>query len=295
MRAAFVALVGRPSAGKSTLVNTLCGRKVSIVSPVPQTTRAQVRGIANRPDLQVVLLDTPGIHHSERKFNLILRGEAERALEDADFVLYILDSTRPPGEEEKTIRDRLITLDKPLIVVMNKIDLVMAKGTWDEFLAPLPTHVTVKISALTEEGIDQLWDTMRAVSPESPAYYPEEYYTDQEPNFRAAEIIREQAFLRVKDELPHAIYVEIADLEDRSDGAELWIRAFITVERESQVGILVGKGASLIKEIRVASQKLLQKVFERKVTLDLRVKTQAKWRSHDGILRRMFPGAFSKP
>lgn len=287
MRSAVVALVGRPSAGKSTLVNALCGGKVSIVSPVPQTTRRQVRGIATRRDLQLVLLDTPGLYQSNATMNLYLRSEAARAIQDADVLFYILDRSRPPGSEEGLVREIVLTAAKPTLVIVNKSDLP-ARGDWDEFLRPLGQLPQVRVSALTGEGLDVLWETARSLAPEAPFWYPTEYYTDQEPSFRVAEIIREQAIHRLEDELPHDLYVEIVDLENRRDGELLWVRATIVVERESQVGIVVGRGGGRIREIRVASQALLEQIFERKVFLDLRVKAAKGWKTDARVLQKLF-------
>lgn len=288
MKSAVVALVGRPSSGKSTLVNALCGNKVSAVSPVPQTTRRQVRGIANRAGLQLILLDTPGLYQSNSLFNLCLRSEASRALEEADLVLYVVDRSRAPGPEESAVREIVAGLTKPVVIVENKIDL-SAASEWEGFLLPLSRCPRVRISALSGEGLDRLWDVLESLAPEGPQWYPPEYYTDQEVSFRVAEIIREQAFLRLKEELPHSIFVEIADLEEREGGELLWIRAFIVVDRESQVGIVVGKGGAMIKEIRLASQRLLSSIFERRIHLDLRVKAHQGWRTDKAVLERLFP------
>lgn len=288
MKSAFVALVGRPSSGKSTLVNSLCGRKVSIVSPVPQTTRRQVRGIATKNDVQLVLLDTPGLYQSQETLNLYLRSEAARAIEDADLVFYVLDQTRPPGLEEHAVREIILQSQKKVLVIINKIDQPR-RGEWDEFIEPLKEFPQVTISALKNEGIEKIWEHVQSMVPDGPFWYSEDYYTDQEPEFRISEIIREQCFLRLKEELPHALYVEISDLENRKNGELLWIRAHVVVERESQVGIVVGRGGALIKEIRQASQKILREIFERDIYLDLRVKVVKGWKTDGRVLKRLFP------
>ncbi len=283
-----MAIIGRPSAGKSTLVNSLCGHKVSIVSPTPQTTRRCVRGIATRSDLQLVFLDTPGLYLSQSTLNLYLRSEAARALNDADVLFYVLDRTRPPGEEEKQVRDLVLKSGKPSIVILNKGDLP-SQVDWDNFLDALGRVPRLLVSALTGQGLEELWETVAKLAPEAPFWYPPEYYTDQDPEFRIAEIIREQAILRLREEIPHSLYVQISDLENRQNGELLWIRAFIMVERESQVGIVVGRAGAQIKEIRMASQSELEQVFERKVYLDLRVRVSQNWKTDARILSRLFP------
>lgn len=288
MKSGFCAIVGRPSAGKSTLVNALTGHKVSIVSSTPQTTRNKVRGIVSRPGAQAVLLDTPGIHLSDKKFNKYMMENVGAALDEADVILYVLDATRAPGVEEAAIRQRLEHRPAPLVVALNKTDQAAHEaGAHREALAALKPVAVVEISALTKKGLDSLWSALEAALPEGPAYYPDEYYTDQDPHFRCAELIREAALAHVREELPHALYVEIADLEVRDDEQTLWVRAFLTVERESQIGILVGHGGKTIKAIRVEAVRQLNRIFSQKVDLDLRVKVNNKWKGDDALLRRL--------
>jgi GTP-binding protein Era len=295
MKSAFAAIVGRPSSGKSTLLNALCGHKVSIVSPIPQTTRNQVRGIVNRPEGQVVFLDTPGFHLSEKKFNKSMMDNVTRSLHDADVAVYLLDASRKAGAEEEGLIERLSTLRKPLVVALNKTDL---KPTYaDELEALVREKLTpkavVRISALKEKGLDAFFAAIFDNAGEGQAYYPEEFYTDQDPSFRIAEIVREQAIHRLSEEIPHALYVEVADREVReappAEGAKpvetLWLRVFLIVERESQVGIVVGKQGANIKAIRQAAQKELGKVFSQRIHLDLRCKADPKWRSKDHLIK----------
>jgi GTP-binding protein Era len=297
-KSAFVAVVGRPSTGKSTLVNLLCGHKVAIVSPTPQTTRNAIRGIVNRPAGQLVFVDTPGRHESEKKLNKKLQEVSVRAALEADLVLYLLDATRPPGEEEAAIAADLAPLaGKKVVAAVNKMD---AKGAdFDALrsfiarqLPDLPDSRIFKISALKNEGAEELLDGLFGMAEEGEALYPEEYYTDQDLGFRIGEIIREKAINRLRQELPHSLYVEVADTElrnkDAAGGKErFWVRAFIIVERESQKGIVVGKGAEMIKAIRQEAQKELNRILDWKVELDLRVKSSRDWRHNDKTLRRL--------
>ena len=299
-KSAFVALAGRPSVGKSTLVNLLCGAKVAIVSAIPQTTRNAVRGILTRPEGQLVFVDTPGRHVSERKFNKMLMNVADRALEDAELALYVLDASRQPGPEEEAIAARLKGFEGRTIAAINKIDAADAdpQALFDflkKALPDLPPSRCFQISCLKNEGITPLLDCLFEMAAEGEIFYPGDYYTDQELPFRISEIIREKAINRLREELPHSIYVEVADLElkdaapaDSAGGKKrLWVRAFIITERESQKGMIVGKGGEKIKAIGQAARKELNSILEWKVELDLRVKTGKDWRHNDRLLKKL--------
>ncbi|MDR2575474.1 MAG: GTPase Era [Treponema sp.] len=286
-KAAFIAIIGRPSAGKSTLVNKICGEKVSIVSAVPQTTRDAIRGICTSEQGQLVFIDTPGRHKSEKKFNIKLSEISAKAVEDSDLVLYVLDSTRPPGPEEIEIASLLTLHQGRTVAVINKIDdknadTARAREFISQYLpelssSPLPQRCC-SVSAKTGEGVEPLLETLYAMAPEGEAFYDAEYYTDQEVDFRIAEIIREKAINRLRDEIPHALRVEIADTKFDANAengrGRLWVRAFILVERESQKGIVVGKGGLMIRAIRLSALKELDRIFDWKIELDLRVKTE---------------------
>jgi len=291
-KAAFVAVVGRPSAGKSTLVNQICGEKVAIVSAVPQTTRNAIRGIVNREQGQLVFIDTPGRHKSEKKLNKKLTDISGRAVDDADMVLYVLDACRPPGPEEAEIAALLVSRAERTVAAFNKIDDASADcRRAEEFIAEalpgLDSKRCFPVSAKNNTGIEPLLAALYDMADEGEAFYDAEYYTDQEVDFRIAEVIREQAINRLRQELPHALYVEIADVEFTEQNEKLWVRAFIVVERESQKGMVVGKGGALIKEIRLAALKELRQIFDWKIDLDLRVKTGKDWRHNDVILKRI--------
>lgn len=289
MKSGFVTIVGRPSSGKSTLMNAICGYKISIVAPSPQTTRNKVRGIVSRPEGQLVFIDTPGYHSSEKMLNKHLRELVFSSFEDIDVVLYVLDVTRKPGEEETRIRDLVLKRKDLAIAALNKVDL--AKGGpagHRDFLADhFDTNRIYDVSALTGAGVEQLLAAMVDLAPEGEAFYPDGHYTDQDPEFRVSEIIREKAINRVKEELPHALYVEIADMEISENGKGLWIRAFLNVEKTSQQGILVGKNGTMIREIRRRAQTELSEIFPYRINLDLRVKVSAKWRKRDPLLKRL--------
>jgi len=286
---AFTAIVGRPSVGKSTLLNRMCGEKVSIVSKVPQTTRNAIRGIVNREQGQLVFVDTPGRHASQKKINRKLMEVSQRALNECDLVLYVLDAARAPAGEEEEVVSLLAPLADKTVIAVNKMDVSGADfNRAQQFVsANLPAAQTrcFSVCANTGEGIEELLAALYALSPQGQALYDEEYYTDQETGFRIAEIIREHAINRLRQELPHSLYVDIADME--FNDPVLWVRAFIIVERESQKGIVVGKGGEMIKAIRLAALKDLKRIFDWKIDLDLRVKTGKDWRHNEHTLNRL--------
>ncbi|MGL1892329.1 MAG: GTPase Era [Spirochaetaceae bacterium] len=288
MKSGFIAIIGRPSAGKSTLLNTICGYKISITAASPQTTRNKIRGIfTDQEKGQVVFLDTPGYHISDKKFNNYMMEAVHSSISEADVVMYVVDSTRPLGKEEQEIIDLVNKSGKPLILVLNKTDiksklLMEMRGM---LLANVKPKAILEVSALKEQGIDILKETLIESCPEGPFMYPPEYYTDQEPEFRMAEIIREKAIRRVKDEVPHAIYVEMADTEYKPEENTMWVRAFLTVEQESQKGFVIGHKGETIKKIRLGAQRELNKIFPYKIKLDLRVKVNKRWRRKDYLLK----------
>ncbi|HAH63739.1 MAG TPA: GTPase Era [Treponema sp.] len=292
LKTALVAIVGRPSSGKSTFLNTACGEPVSIVSEIPQTTRDAIRGIVNTSFGQLVFIDTPGYHESDKKLNLKLRSVTEDQLKDTDAVLYIVDSTRLPGGEEQLTAELIKPYADRTVVAINKIDSHSAKvssavdfisGTLPE----IPKERIIQVSAKNDENINEVLKALYELAPEGPRMYPEEYYTDQEVGFRIAEVVRGEAINRLEQEIPHCLYVDIADMEMKKEGKLLWVRAFLCVERESQKGIVIGKGASMIKTIRIESLKKLRRIFDYKIDLDLQVKVDKNWRQKDTVLTKL--------
>ena len=289
MKAAFVALVGRPSSGKSTLLNRVCGGKVSIVSPVPQTTRNRIRGILNGPPGQLVFVDTPGFHSSERKMNLRLRDLTLSTLRESELVLYLVDVTRPPGEEERALMSSLRQAEDRLVVGLNKVDVQPNQRSLaeKELAAAFRSPRLFPLSALSGEGLEPLLAALWQLAPEGDPMYPPEYYTDQTPEFRIAEIVREKAMRDLREEVPHALYVHIEDLEMRHENTELWARGFLFVERDSQKGILVGRGGERIRATVRDAEAELAELFPYTVKLDLRVKVRPKWRHDEALLSRL--------
>jgi GTP-binding protein Era len=291
MKAAFVSIVGRPSSGKSTLLNRICDKKVAIVSPVPQTTRNKVRGIYNSPDgaSQLVFIDTPGYHESEKSFNKHLIKVVLSTMDECDLVLSLTDASRKIGAEDEALLSLVKRSGKPVIAAINKIDA--GKNFEDEAMerisAVLPKAKVFRISALKGDGVSELLLGLSEASPEGERMYPEEFYTDQPPDFRIAEIIREKAMNNTREEVPHSIYVEIEDLEMIEEGNVLWARGFIYVERESQKGILVGKNGDMIRRILSEAQADLDPLFPYEIELDIRVKVKPNWRNDEKLVRKM--------
>ena len=290
-RTALVSIIGRPSAGKSTFLNTASGEKISIVSSVPQTTRNAIRGIVNTSLGQLVFVDTPGLHLSEKKLNLRLTKIASDQIAESDAILYIIDSTREHGDEERQIALMASPFKDKLVIAINKTEDVRANAARshkfvDEMFPDFPRERVIEISAKADHRVNDVLKALYALAPESPHLYPEEFYTDQEVDFRIAEIIREQAMNRLEQELPHAIYVRMEEIRMVSENL-MRVRAVLCVERESQKGIVIGKGASMIKQIRRESMRVCRDIFPYNVDIDLQVKVDKNWRQKDAVLNKI--------
>jgi len=276
VRSGFVAVLGRPNVGKSTLVNRILGTKVSIVSDKPQTTRNQVRGVLNRPDAQVVFVDTPGVHKPRTLLGERLNESAVAAVNDVDVVLFVIDATQPLGGGDRFVASRL---PADAIVVVNKIDLASRTEVLAQLTAAggLERSEYFPVSAATGEGVDALVEAVVARMPEGPQYYPPEMVTDVPEAFWVAELVREQLLAVARDELPHSIACQVTEWE--------WprIRCEIIVERDSQKGIVIGKGGSVLKEVgtRVRTQ------LEEGAYLELFVKVDKDWQRHPKALQRL--------
>ncbi|HNV18945.1 MAG TPA: GTPase Era [Rectinema sp.] len=287
-KSAFVAIVGRPSVGKSTLLNALCGAKVSIVSSVPQTTRNAIRGIITKPQGQLIFVDTPGYHLSDKKLNLRLREIVLQSISEVDLILYLIDATREPGKEEEAIAELLSREIHRTVVAINKIDDPEARPLLiEEFVIPrLRGAKRVSISAVEKTNLESLIEILFSLAPEGPFWYPEDIYTDQEPVFRIGELIREKAILNTYQELPHAIAVEYRESSKRADGV-LFARFDILVERDSQKGIVIGSQGSVIKRIREEAEADLKELFDYPIKLQLQVRVDPDWRKSDSRLSRI--------
>ncbi len=269
-------------------MNTICGEKVAIVSPVPQTTRNTVRGILTRPDCQLVFLDTPGLHDSDKAMNKRLKDVAVKNLDEADLVLYVIDSTRAPGAEEEAIASLLVRFAAKTFAAVNKIDARESDISKARLflMEKLPGLKAFDISAEKGNGVDALIAALQLAAPEGPAYYPDDFYTDQEPVFRIAEIVREKVFLHTRDELPHAVYVDYVSHHMLDDGTLVY-EGILVVERESQKGIVIGKGGAMIQQLREEAEKDLNDIFPYPVRLSLKVKVDPHWKRDEKLLKRL--------
>lgn len=292
MKCATVSLIGRPSAGKSTLVNTICEMKVSITAKTPQTTRNAIRGIYTDSRGQLIFTDTPGFHLSDKNFNKRMQDVTLGALDESDTILYVIDASREAEAEEIAIATILQKAKAPVIVVINKKDILSDNQIEKakEFVTTyLPNAPLLTASGGKDDGVDEILIEIFKNAPEGELMYDESQYTDQDLEFRISEIIREKTINLLSQELPHVIYVEISDIEYNEETKEVWIRAFIVTEREGQKGIIVGKGGENIRTIRKQSFTEIKRIFPGKtLNLDLRVKAQAKWRNNQIILDKLF-------
>lgn len=292
MKVATVSVIGRPSSGKSTLINTICEMKVSITSPVPQTTRNKIRGIYTDQRGQLIFTDTPGYHISDKEINKRMQEVTVSALQDSDIILYVVDGTRVAKKEEETIADMIRKSKVPAVVAINKKDILTNNNIEDStfFISErLPNAPVCLCSALDDDGIDEVLIEIFKLAKEGELLYSEEQYTDQDLEFRISEIIREKAMDKLSDELPHVIFVDVSDLEYDEEEKRVWIRAFINVERDGQKGFIVGKGGENIKRIGTEARKEIRRIFPGStVRLDLQVKTAEKWRNNSIVLDRIF-------
>ncbi len=275
-RAGLVALLGRPNAGKSTLLNRLLGEKLAIVTAKPQTTRSRILGILTLENAQLLLLDTPGMHESTKRFNVALGELVEEATADCDVAVLLVDPTAGWREDDAAMLERLAARSTPVILVGTKRDLPASRAAaWppdDTEAAAVRLHV----SARTGEAIPLLLEEIVARLPESPRLYPEDQLSDRPLRFLAAELVREAAFEELSQELPYALAVEIVDFdESRSDLVR--IRARLLVERASQMQIVIGSGGSMVKCIGIRARREIERLLETHVHLELRVKVEAHW------------------
>lgn len=281
-KSGFIAIIGRPNAGKSTLLNALLKQKVAIMSDKPNTTRNNIAGILTYPDVQYVFVDTPGIHKPQQQLGRVLNKNAYMAMEDCDCIVWINDASQPFGKGDQFILDRISSLNKKVILLLNKIDTLtkeeMMKVLIDwqdryDFKAMIP------ISALKQDNLDELLKVIKEELPEGVSLFPDEMISDHDENFQITEIIREKILNYTKEEIPHSVAVILENREETVK--QIVLQALVIVDRPSQKGILIGKQGSMIKRIRLSAQKELKNKFHKNVSLELYVRVEKNWRNQE--------------
>ncbi len=286
-RSGFVAIVGRPNAGKSTLLNAILGEKISIVSAKPQTTRNVIRGVRSTPGLQMVFVDTPGIHKAKGLLNEFMVKEALASLSDVDVVLYMVDATRAVTSEDRFIIEGFKSVKAPVVLAVNKIDTMEDKDA----LLPLMAEYSgmhgfaevVPVSALKGEGLDTLISVLEGMMPEGPKYFPDDIVTDTPERFIVAETVREKVFIFTSQEIPYSVAVVIESFKEKK--GLISVRAAINVERDSQKGIVIGKGGKMLKRIGTEARREIEALLGVKVYLELFVRVQKDWTRKPGMLK----------
>jgi GTPase len=290
-RSGFVAVLGRPNVGKSTLLNALLGQKIAIVSPKPQTTRNRLLGIFTSPKTQIVFIDTPGIHQPKHKFGEFMVNTALSSILDADVILWLVDASSAPNEEDMTVAQSLRQnqTGKTVIMALNKTDLVNKQESADrehEYTQLFAPKAVVSISALRGDNQDKLLETIIAHLPLGPRYYPADEVTDLQTRFIVAELIREAALMNLKQEVPHALAVQVQEFKERNEKLT-YISATLFVERDSQKAIVIGEKGRTLKLIGSQARTKVEGFLETKVFLELWVKVLKDWRKKEEKLKRL--------
>jgi GTP-binding protein Era len=297
VKSGLVSFVGRPNAGKSTLLNRLVGSKLAIVSDKPQTTRTRILGVRNYPDAQLVLVDTPGIHRPLHRMNVRMVDAAIEATRDVDVVGLVVDVTEPPGKGDRFVLDLMADVKAPVVLVLNKIDLIRRSRLLpiiDRFRNE-PVAEVVPVSAATGENVDRLEKVLVDRLPEGDPLYPDDYLTDQPEQFLAAEIVREKLWQLTHAEIPFSSAVVVDRFEEPDETRKvLRLYCTIVVDRDSQKAIVIGRNGEMIKRIGTAAREELERMFSSRVYLDLRVRVKADWREDESVLRDIGLGGWGR-
>jgi len=285
----FVSLVGRPNTGKSTLLNALVGQKVAIVADKPQTTRTSIQGVLTMPEAQIVFVDTPGIHKADSPLNKRLMDTVRASLEERDLLLYLVDAARAFGIEDRRALDMAIKTATPVVLVLNKVDLLNDKGVLlpliERYRALHDFAAYVPVSATKRTGLEDLRKVILEHLPEGPAYFPEDYVTDQPERFLAAELVREKVLLATRQEVPHSVAVMVDRWEETPGLTRIY--ATIRVERPGQKAIVIGKKGAMLARIGTLARTEMEKLFGVRIYLDLHVKLQPGWREEAAFLNTL--------
>lgn len=290
-KSGFIAVIGRPNVGKSTLMNAMLQQKVAIVTPRPQTTRVRQLGILTKPNYQMVFVDTPGIMQPRHKLDEFMLEAALESLVDADIVLWLVDASEPPGAGDREIASRLreVAGESNIILAMNKNDLLAPDEVMprvEAYRALLPeTDNWILFSATDGQGVDTLLEMLEELLPQGPRYYPAEQITDMYTRDLAAELVREQILLQIRDEIPHGTAVQVQEFKERDNGV-IYISATVFVEREAHKKIIIGSKGSQLREIGAEARKEIERMLGTRVYLDLWVKEARRWRRSEHALKR---------
>ncbi|MCJ7624522.1 MAG: GTPase Era [Anaerolineaceae bacterium] len=290
-KSGFVALVGRPNVGKSTLVNAILMQKIAAVSPKPQTTRRRQLGIRTTETSQVIFMDTPGVHRPLHKLGVFMNEEAAAVLEDADVIVWLVDVSQKPNEEDQMLAELMVAIKElpPVILALNKVDLLspdLLPQRQANYLELLPQVIPHALSARYGDGLDPLLEKILEILPEGPQYFDEGQITDLYEREIAAEFIREAALLHLRDEVPHSIAVRIDEYKERDDSGA-FIAATIFVSRESHKGMVIGQKGGMLKKIGSSARQEIEVMSERKTFLELRVKVNKNWRNNPSVVHRL--------
>ena len=285
----FVAIIGRPNVGKSTFMNRILGEKIAIMSPKAQTTRNKINGIYTTPDAQIVFVDTPGIHKPKNELDDYMDKAALSTLNQVDAILFMVAADEQKGAGDAYILRQLAEVKKPVYLILNKIDLVKP----DDLLPLIESYQhdyhfaqVFPISATMGNNVDELLNSLTATLPEGPQYYPEDQLTDHPEYFVVGELIREKILELTRDEVPHAVAVQVERMNDR-EGGKLQIEAYIIVERDSQKGIIIGRGGQMLKQIGIRARRDIENLLGDKVNLKLWVRVQKNWRDNNAYLKSL--------
>ncbi|MCM2356527.1 MAG: GTPase Era [Geobacteraceae bacterium] len=289
-RSGFVSIIGRPNVGKSTLLNSIMGEKIVITSDKPQTTRNRIKGIHNIPGAQIVFIDTPGIHRAKSMLNRYMVDEALASIREVDVILFLVEADAPAGGQESLILELLAGVKTPVILVINKIDLVPKEHllkSIGQYARLYPFREIIPVSALSGDGVERVVASVSGYLPEGPLYFPDEILTDLPERFLVAEIIREKVFRLTRDEVPYSVAVEVESFKERPDGSLISIAAAINVERDSQKGIVIGRKGEMLKKIGIQARREIEHLLDAKVFLELFVRVRKDWSENRRMLKEL--------
>ena len=288
MKSGFISIVGRPNVGKSTLLNSILGTKIAITSPKPQTTRNTIQGIYNEEDYQMVFVDTPGIHKPKTAMGKYLNKQAFFALEDVNVVLFLVDVTESLGKGDMFVIEKLSTIDKPVILILNKIDKIQKDKLLpkiEQYAALYEFDEIIPISALNKDNVKHLIDVLKKYMIDPIKYYEDDQITNVSKNFIVSEFVREKVFILTNEEVPHSVACAVEKIEEKKDSMNIYVN--IIVDRDNLKKIIIGRGGSMIKEIGTLARKDIEGFFGKKVYLNLFVKTIKDWRDKEAYLAEL--------